>query len=147
MNKTFIMLKPDAMKRGLEQEIIKHFTDDGMTIEKSNHVLVNEELILNHYKEVIEKVVIVGFKERLLREFVGETVAIYVLSGTEGIIERVRELVGPTEPVKADKHTIRGKYSQDSYALAADEDRPVRNLIHASDSPESVIKETSLWFD
>lgn len=147
MNKTFIMIKPDAMKRGLEEEIIKHFLEDGMSIEKKKQVLVNEDIILNHYKEVIEQVKIDGFKERLLREFVGETVAIYVLSGQEGIIERVRELVGPTEPAKAGKHTLRGKYSDDSYAKASEENRPVRNLIHASDSADSVKKETSLWFD
>jgi nucleoside-diphosphate kinase len=69
-----------------------------------------------------------------------------VLEG-HNTVKLVRKMVGDTSPETAPPGTIRGDYSQDSYRLATASNRPVINMIHASDSPKTAEKEISLWFD
>jgi nucleoside-diphosphate kinase len=148
MSTTFIMLKPDAMAKDLENEILDIFRKEGIDVLRSKSVKIDEALILKHYEEVIQRVAIPGFADRLKREFVGQTVRVFELhSNHEHIFEKVRQLIGPTEPIKAGPDTIRGRFSSDSYDQAKLEDRPVRNLIHASDSEESAAREIELWFN
>ncbi len=149
MNKTtFIMLKPDAMEAGLEKEILQVFMSEGIDVVRSKTVLIDEKLILAHYKEVIERVDIADFPERIKREFVGKTVRVFELfSHSDDVVARVRTIVGPTDPAKADNNTIRGHFGVDSMETAKAENRIVRNLIHASDSDESAETEKALWFN
>jgi nucleoside-diphosphate kinase len=110
-------------------------------------VVVDESLIMNHYQEVIEKLNLPDFPDRIRNYFVGKTVRIFEMESKENnIVAKVRELIGTTDPSKAGQDTIRGKYSNDSMELAKQEQRLVHNLIHASDSDENAYKEIKLWF-
>ncbi len=145
---TFIMLKPDAMQRHLEHEILAMFHAKGIDPVKGKTVQVNEPLILKHYAEVIGRVNIPDFPDRIRREFVGKTVRVFEMgSASADLIHEVRELIGVTDPAKAGKETIRGKYAMDSMEDAKTEGRMLRNLIHASDSEEHAKEEIKLWFN
>jgi nucleoside-diphosphate kinase len=147
-NTTFIMLKPDAKKNELVSTILNELQSYGCTIIKLKEVEVTPPLILKHYEEVLERVSIPNFKDRILREFNQQVVTIAILTHpTKDVVDYVRELVGATEPTKADPNSLRGKYADDDYERSGKEDRLVRNLIHASDSKESAITEINLWFN
>lgn len=147
-NKTFIMLKPDAKKQGLVATILDELQSHGCVIIKQQEVEVTPSLILSHYKEVIRKVAISNFKERILNEFNHQRVTIAILTHpNKDVIPFVRELVGATEPSKADPNSLRGKYADDDYERATLENRLVRNLIHASDGEQSADLEIKIWFN
>lgn len=146
-NSTFIMLKPDAIKKQLVETILSELQEIGCVIKRRKEVLVDQELILAHYKEVIEKVNVKDFKQRVLKEYVNQQVTIVELTHpSEDVISLVREKIGATEPISAKDGTIRKKYSNDSYQKSLQEERLVQNLIHASDSQETADKEIKLWF-
>jgi len=141
------MLKPDAIEKNLESEILGFFKDHGIEVVRWDTVLVDEPLIMNHYQEVIEKLDLPDFPNRIRSYFVGKTVRIFELESKENnVVAKVRELIGATDPSKAGPDTIRGKYSKDNMELAKQEQRLVHNLIHASDSDENAYKEIKLWF-
>lgn len=145
---TFILLKPDALKRGLKDDILSFFAKRSFTIIRQKLVTVDEEKILNHYQEVIERIGSVDFRQAVLREFVNETVCVVEIASEHcDVVAWVRDLIGSTDPVAARLDTIRGMYGEDSMADARAENRMLRNLIHASDSDENVQKELLLWFD
>jgi nucleoside-diphosphate kinase len=144
---TFIMLKPDAIQRHLENELLAMFADKGIHVVKAKTVVVAEPLILAHYAEVIQRVNIPDFEDRIRKEFVGKTVRVFEMtSDSDDLIHEVRELIGVTDPAKAGKDTIRGKYAMDSMEDASKEKRMLRNLIHASDTEENAQREIELWF-
>lgn len=146
-NSTFIMLKPDAVKRGLTNQIIQIFLDKGYQIVRKKEVIVHEELILKHYEEVIAKVNQDYFKEAILKTFVNQKViALEITKDSLNLIQEVRDLVGITDPMKADPKSIRGMYKDDSLEVSMREKRVLRNLIHASDSIENAAQEMKLWF-
>ncbi|MEI7667690.1 MAG: nucleoside-diphosphate kinase, partial [Erysipelotrichaceae bacterium] len=76
---TFIMLKPDALKAHLENDILKIFSDAGIRVIRTQTKTVDEKLILNHYQEVIERLNLPDFPNRIKKEFVGHEVKIYEL--------------------------------------------------------------------
>lgn len=144
---TFIMLKPDAMQRNLADTLIQIFIDEGYQIVRKKEVIVNENLILKHYEEVIQKVNQPYFQAAILNTFVNQKViALEIGSNKSTLIDDVRKLVGSTDPVKADIESIRGRFADDSLEVAMREKRTLRNLIHASDSVENAKQEMRLWF-
>lgn len=146
-SRTFIMLKPDAIEKNLEGDILAFFKDYGIEVVRWDTVVVDEPLIINHYQEVIDKLNMPDFPNRIRTYFVGKTVRIFEMESKENnVVAKVRELIGATDPSKAGSDTIRGKYSDDSMDLAKEQLRLVHNLIHASDSDESAQKEIELWF-
>jgi nucleoside-diphosphate kinase len=147
MYNTLILLKPDAMQRQLDQDILTFFTSRGLTIVRQARVKVKKATILRHYEEVIARIGKGPFRQYVIKEFVGQTVLVAELeSPSPDVIEQVRAWVGATDPVLASKDSIRGMYGEDSLYQARDEERMLRNLIHASDAKESVQKELRLWF-
>jgi nucleoside-diphosphate kinase len=146
---TFIMFKPDTIERNLTSELLAIFLDHGYKVVRSKEVLVDEKLILKHYEDVIKAVNADYFKNAILKVFVGKKVWVYELSKDmdQDVIHQVREIVGATDPLLADPESIRGRYGNDSKAVAMREKRMLMNLIHASDSKESVEKEMKLWFE
>lgn len=147
MNRTFILIKPDAMARQLDQQILSFFTQRGLTIARQALVKVKKTTILRHYDEVITRIGKGPFRQYVINEFVGQTVLVAELqSPRENLIELVRTWVGATDPVLAHKESIRGVYGEDSLLQARNEERMLRNLIHASDSKEAVDQEITLWF-
>lgn len=174
LEKTLVILKPDAYTRGLTGEIIARFERAGLKVEEIRISRGEDAIIDDHYPRDEGWLSTVGGKtladyEKLgfsAQDKLGTTDAVaigqqvrtwlveflksaplvpMVLSGNRAI-ETVRKLVGNTLPVAANPGTIRGDYSSDSADLANDELRPVRNLIHASGDPEEAAREIKLWF-
>lgn len=148
MKSTFIFLKPDALKRGLKEEILTYFTNRDFHIAREQEVTVDAQTILSHYQEVIERIGSEDFRQGVLREFVDETiVAVELKHQREDVVAWVRDLIGSTDPAKARPDTIRGMYGEDSMEQARLDNRMLRNLIHASDSDENAKQELELWFE
>jgi nucleoside-diphosphate kinase len=131
LERTLILVKPDAMERRLAGEVIRRFEMRGFTIRATRLVRVDEQFGGEHYAEHREK----PFFGELI-EFItsGPTLAL-VLEG-EAAIATARETIGATNPANATPGSIRG-----DLALAMP-----NNLVHGSDSPESAEREIALWF-
>jgi nucleoside-diphosphate kinase len=130
--RTLVLIKPDAMRRGLAGEILRRFDQRGLELKEVKLVTVDRALAEEHYAEHAEK----PFYGELV-EFItsGPTLAL-VLEG-EGAIATVRTTIGATDPADAGPGTIRG-----DLALSMPD-----NLVHGADSPESAAREIALWFD
>lgn len=148
MKRTFIMLKPDCIRDNLTEKILKDISDNGFNIVNRKEVIVNKDLILEHYKDVIIKLNNDTFTSNVLKTFVDKKViAIIIEQDNELCVSNMRKLIGATEPCNADPNSIRGKYSKDSYEIANKNNRILENLIHASDSDDNANKEIKLWFN
>lgn len=146
MHFSFIMLKPDALKRELVDQILQYFARENIQIERVSCRIGNEALISQHYAEVIGKMG-ADFKNKLMMYIDGQLVMpILLKSDRPGVIDRVRKIVGATNPADADSGTIRGDLGIDSYEKCNSENRSCENLIHASDSPNAVLREIEIWF-
>jgi nucleoside-diphosphate kinase len=146
--RSFVLIKPDAMKRRLEHVIINELKSLPCVIKQMKEVVVNEEIILKHYHEVIVRLDLPGFKDMILNEFKDQKVLILECeSDDETLIQLIRTKIGATDPSLADPSSIRGRYGEDSLALAKTSSRMIRNLIHASDSVEAAEFECELWFN
>jgi nucleoside-diphosphate kinase len=128
---TFIMIKPDGVRRGLVGEVIGRLERKGLTLEKMRMLTVDEELARRHYAEHVEK----SFFPELL-EFVTSGPVVAMEWSGPSAVEAARALMGPTNPVSAPPGSIRG-----DFALIITE-----NIVHGSDSVESAERELSIWF-
>ena len=148
MSKTFVMLKPDALERHLEKNIIDTFILEGYEILRQKRMTATKDTILSHYEEVIKRLNLEYFTDAIIDAFDGKDVIILELKHSKkDAIQTIRELIGATDPSKAHKESIRGKLGKDSFELATKEKRMIHNLIHASDSDGSYQKEVALWFE
>jgi nucleoside-diphosphate kinase len=131
VEQTLVLVKPDALARGLAGEILARFERRGLSLHAARLLRVDHELAERHYAEHAEK----PFFAELV-EFItsGPTLAL-VLEG-EGAIAVVRTTMGVTNPAEATPGSIRG-----DLALAMPD-----NLVHGSDSPDSAVRELELWF-
>ncbi len=131
MERTFVMIKPDAVQRGLIGEIIARLERKGLKIVALKMLHVSKDLAENHYAEHKGK----SFFENLVDYITSAPVVAMVVEG-KNAVKVVRTLVGATNPQEAQPGTIRGDYGMDIG----------RNVIHASDSLESARREISLFF-
>lgn len=129
--KTYCMIKPDAVARGLVGCIIARFEDVGLTIERLELGMVSAEQAAANYAEHEGK----PFYEGLISYITSGPVVKMVLSGPSAV-SVVRKLMGLTDPRDAAPGTIRG-----DYGLTLD-----ANIIHGSDSPESASREIAIFF-
>lgn len=132
MEKTFVMIKPDGVQRNLVGEIIDRFERKGLKFVSIKMMQVDKETAFQHYAEHKEKL----FFEGLLRHITSAPVISMVLEGKDAI-DQVRKIVGATNPSDAEPGSIRGDFAVEIG----------RNLVHASDSPESAEKEIALFFE
>ena len=131
MERTFVALKPDSVKRGLMGKIISRFEDKGYKIIAMKLTNVSLELAEKHYAEHVGK----PFYAPLLEYITSGPVLAMVLEGENAILG-VRHIVGKTNPDEADVGSIRADFcTVKEY-----------NAVHASDSPESAKREMGLWF-
>lgn len=147
MERTLIILKPDAMQRGIAGEIITRFERVGLKIVASKMLAPSEEHYHQHYEgigQMISRRGQAAFDVTLQMMQAGPVLAI-VLEGIEAV-EQVRKMVGTTEPKSAAPGTVRGDYAHVSFAYANDKNLAIANLIHASGDPEEAEKEISHWF-
>jgi nucleoside-diphosphate kinase len=129
--RTLVLIKPDALRRGLLGEILGRFERKGLAIEALVLRGMDAALADEHYAEHVDK----AFYPPLKAFMTGGPLVAAVLSGDQAI-EVVRALVGATDGRKAAAGTIRGDLSLSNR----------ENLVHASDSPDSAKREIALWF-
>ncbi len=147
MQKTLIVLKPDALQRGLAGEILSRFEKAGLKIVGVKMLQPDEAHYYTHYEEIGQLITRRGqdkFDANLKFMLEGPVVAI-VLEGIDAVAT-VRKMVGDTEPKSAQPGTIRGDYAHMSYTHADDLGVGIPNLIHASGNPEEADKEIGHWF-
>jgi nucleoside-diphosphate kinase len=128
---TFVMIKPDAVQRGLVGEIISRFEKRGIKITAMKFIEVGRNLAEKHYGVHRGK----PFFEPTVEYITSSPVVAMVLEG-DNVIEMVRSMMGATNPLKAETGTIRGDYGQFIG----------RNLVHGSDGRETADFEINLWF-
>jgi nucleoside-diphosphate kinase len=131
VERSLVLVKPDAVRRGLLGEILARFERKGLVIEALELRTMDANLADQHYADHVEKPFYPPLKEFMTS---GPLVAL-VLAG-DNVIEVVRTMIGVTDGRKAAAGTIRGDYSLSNR----------ENLVHASDSPESAARELALWF-
>jgi nucleoside-diphosphate kinase len=131
LERSLVLVKPDAVRRGLVGEILARFERKGLVIEALEMRTMDAALADQHYADHVEKAFYPPLKDFMTS---GPLVAL-VLSGDE-VIEVVRAMIGATDGRKAAAGTIRGDLSLSNR----------ENLVHASDSPESAARELALWF-
>lgn len=131
MEKTFLMLKPDAVQRGLIGEIIGRFEKKGFKLVGLKLIQVDRALAEEHYKEHKGK----GFFEPTVQYIMSSPVVAMVWEG-KNVVALAREMMGATNPASAGPGSIRGSYAMDIS----------RNIIHGSDAVESAEREISLYF-
>jgi nucleoside-diphosphate kinase len=131
VERTLVLIKPDAVQRGLAGEILGRFEQRGLVIREARLVQVDRELAEKHYAEHSEK----PFFGELV-EFITSAPTLALALEGESAIPVVRTTMGATNPTDAAPGTIRG-----DLALAMP-----NNLVHGSDSPESAQRELELWF-
>lgn len=129
--RTLVLIKPDAMQRGLAGEILSRFEQRGLEVRAAKLVHVDRELAERHYAEHREKPF---FGE--LADFITSAPTLALVLEGDAAVGVVRTTIGATNPTNADPGTIRG-----DLALAMP-----NNLVHGSDSAESAEREIALWF-
>lgn len=144
IERTLVLLKPDAVQRGLMGRIISRFEDAGYKIVGAKMAWVDEEFARKHYFDLAERRGEAVLK-KMLKLLVGGPVLALCIEGVNAA-EGVRKMVGSTEPKVALPGTIRGDFAHVSYAYADSKDIGIKNLIHASGSPAEAKLEIPLWF-
>jgi nucleoside-diphosphate kinase len=132
VERTLVLIKPDAIQRALAGEILARFEQRGLEIVDAKLLTVDRALAEEHYAEHAEKEFFRG-----LVEFITSAPTLALVLEGEGAIAVVRATMGATNPADAAPGTIRG-----DLALSMPD-----NLVHGSDSPESAPREIALWFD
>lgn len=174
LERTLVILKPDAVQRKLCGKIISIFEEAGFNIVDAKFTHASKELVERHYPNNNKWYTSVGNKSitnyqeqgldikntmgtddpleigKIVKKWLVEymtsgPVLAMVLEGNNAI-KNVRKMCGNTIPSSAEPSTIRGKFSIDSSDMANSEHRPVKNLIHASGEPDEAKYEIALWF-
>ena len=174
MEKTFVMIKPDTVKRSLVGEIISRFENVGLKIEALKMINADPEIVAKLYPDQEEWLRSVGNKMsqtykkyekdivkdmktddtlelgKMVRQWLVDyttmgPIVIMILSGNHAA-EVVRKLIGDTNPVFASPGSIRGDFSIDSADYANSAYRAIYNIVHASGNSEEAKQEIELWF-
>jgi nucleoside-diphosphate kinase len=133
MNRTFVMCKPDAVERGLSGEIIARLERKGLKLVAAELRTVGRDFAEDHYDEHRDKPFFGDLVDFLIRSPV---LPMVVEGPDENTWQLVRKLVGATKVTDAEPGTMRGDWATTT----------TENLVHASDGPESAIREIKLWF-
>lgn len=131
MERTFVMVKPDGVQRGLVGEVVARFERRGFKLVALKMLRIHRDLAERHYAEHQGK----PFFEGLVSYITSGPVVAMVIEG-RNVVATVREMMGATQPAKAFPGTIRGTYGIDVG----------RNIVHGSDSPASAAREIELFF-
>ena len=145
MEQTLVLLKPDAVDRGLVGEIIQRFERVGLKIAALKMLQAGKEHAAKHYTEDLAKRRGQHVRDLMIEMISSGPIVAIVLEGVEAV-EIVRKMVGTTEPKSAAPGTIRGDYSHVSFKHADDKKIGVYNLVHASGNLEDAAAEIPVWF-
>lgn len=136
--KTFCMIKPDGIARGLEKTILSRIEKTGLQVEVSRTVALTPAEAADLYQPHAGK----KFYPGLVKFITSGPVTVCRVAG-DGAIGRLRQLMGDTDPLAAERGTIRGDLREPD---VINEDGIIKNLIHGSDSPESAARELAIFF-
>ena len=128
---TLILFKPDALEKNIVGAVLKRFQDEGFIIRGMKMMQLDDEILVEHYSHVADKPF---FPE--ITAFMSRTPVIALALEGNDVIERVRNLLGPTNSNDAPEGTIRGDFGEDMMV----------NVCHASDSPEAAAAELKRFF-
>jgi nucleoside-diphosphate kinase len=131
MDRTLILVKPDAFARSLTGEIVARFERKGLRIVALRHMTVTRELAERHYAEHAEK----PFFGELVAFITSGPIVAMVLEGRDAV-KAARQAIGATNPLEAAPGSIRGDFAIEMG----------QNMVHGSDSPESAAREAALFF-
>jgi len=131
MDRTLILVKPDAFARGLSGEIIARFERKGLKLVALRSMTVTRELAERHYAEHAER----PFFGELVDFITSGPIVAMVLEGLEAV-KAARQVIGATNPLEAATGSIRGDFAIETG----------QNMVHGSDSPESAAREAELFF-
>ena len=131
MERTLILIKPDAFARNLSGEIIARFERKGLRLVALNLLTMTRDLAARHYAEHEGK----GFYDELVSFITSGPLVAMVLEGEQAVVA-ARQVIGATDPLKATTGSIRG-----DFAIEVGQ-----NMVHGSDSPESAAREVGLFF-
>jgi nucleoside-diphosphate kinase len=131
VERTLILVKPDAFGRGLTGEIVARFERKGLRIAAMRHMTVGRELAERHYAEHVDK----PFFSELVEFITSGPLVALVLEGGQAVAA-ARQVIGATNPLEAMPGSIRG-----DFAVAVGQ-----NMVHGSDSEESAAREVALFF-
>lgn len=164
IQKTLVLIKPDAVEKNLIGEIIRRYENAGLKVVELKMQMAPKNIVEKHYpmeraylESIGEKTIAAGQQVKSaydqgkkvvswLRQFISSGAIIAMVLEGEDAVAVVREITGFTDPSTAQKGTIRADLGTDSILKANMEERPVYNLIHASGSLEEAEKEINLWF-
>lgn len=164
LQRTLILIKPDAVEKNLTKEIILRYQKVGLKVVKRQKMMAPMHIIKHHYpmdegylRSIGQKTIAAGQKVQSavdqgrkvvswLRRFITSSPVVVLILEGEDAVNKAREVAGFTDPSTAKKGTIRADLGTDSILKANLEERPVYNLIHASGSQEEAEKEIKLWF-
>ena len=131
MDRTLILIKPDAFARGLTGEIIARFERKGLRIVALQHMTMSQDMAREHYAEHEGK----GFFGELVDFITSGPLVAMVLEGEQAVVA-ARQVIGATNPLEAAPGSIRGDFAVEVG----------QNMVHGSDSPESAEREAGLFF-
>ena len=131
MDRTLVLIKPDAFERSLSGEIIARFERKGLKIAAMKTMRLSRQLAERHYAEHAER----PFFEELVSFITSGPLLAIALEG-ENAVAAARQLIGATDPLQAAPGSIRGDFALDTG----------QNMVHGSDSPESAARELALFF-
>jgi nucleoside-diphosphate kinase len=141
IERSLVLLKPDAVQRSLTGEILARFERAGLKFVGMKLVWVTKDFSRQHYAEHVEKPFYKGLETMITS---GPVLAICI-EGVEAVAT-VRKMVGSTEPKGSPPGTIRGDYAHVSYGYADKKGIGIKNLIHASANATDAEREVALWF-
>ncbi|MDD5623327.1 MAG: nucleoside-diphosphate kinase [Candidatus Peribacteraceae bacterium] len=131
MQRTLILLKPDAIQKRICGKVISRFEDAGLMLRACKMIRLDPALLREHYAHIADKPF---FPE--VEQFMSSTPVIALVLEGEGVVERVREMLGVTDSRKAAPGTIRAEYGENQMV----------NVAHASDSPATAEREIQRFF-
>jgi nucleoside-diphosphate kinase len=131
-DRTLVIIKPDAVERGLTGEILARFERKGLRLVALERRLLDDVTLARHYEEHVGK----GFYGDLVAFMSRSAAVVAVLEGPQDTWKVVRTMMGPTNPREAPPGTIRGDLGIDL----------TENLVHGSDGPESAAREVAVFF-
>ena len=174
--KTFVLIKPDALKRNLVGRIIQFFEDANLDILDAKMVETNKKIATKHYTQSNPEEWSLGVGEKTKSAYkhyntdpkdvfgtadaltIGNTIrqwsidylshgkALALILGGSHAIESTKMIIGPTEPFKSSLDTIRGMFGTESYVHANLQGRSVHNIVHRSTNEQEAVNEIKVWF-
>jgi nucleoside-diphosphate kinase len=145
IQRSLVLLKPDALDRGIVGEIVTRFERVGAKLVGMKLLVSEKDTAMKHYTDDLAQRRGEKVRQLMVEMLTSGPILAVALEGIE-MVEVVRKMIGATEPKSAAPGTIRGDYAHVSFKYADEKQIGVFNLIHASGSPEEAEVELGVWF-